>query len=138
MSEGETGMGRTASARYWMLLAPLSIGVVNCHHAPAPSALAPASAEPLVLEIENHNWSDVNIFVLHDGRQNRLGTAIAAKDATMIIPPQYQGDTHNFQLVLYRIGGKDSFTSQTLTNMTGNTVRLTIESKLEHSSVGVW
>jgi len=125
-------------ATTWMLcLLPWASA---CHRTPPASALDPANtgSEPLVLEIENHNWSDVNIFVVHDGRKNRLGTATAAKDATMIIPPQYQGDTHNFQLVLYRIGGKDSFVSQTLTSTTGNTVRLTIESKLEHSSVGVW
>lgn len=125
-------------AMVWIAL--LVLGAPACHRTPRTSALSPANAsvEPLVLEIENHNWSDVNIFVMHDGRTHRLGTATAAKDATMIIPPQYQGDTHNFQLVLYRIGGKDSFTSQLLTGNTGNTVRLTIESKLEHSSVGVW
>jgi hypothetical protein len=95
-------------------------------------------AEPVVLEVENHNWSDINIYIIHDGRRNRLTSVTAAKDTALAIPPQYQGETGVFSLVVYRVGGRDIYRSPAISIRTGKTVRLTIESSLARSSIGVW
>ena len=93
---------------------------------------------PVILEVENHNWSDVVLFVIHDGRTHRLAQIAAAKDESFEIPSHLIGDQGVFRLGLHRIGGRDDYRTEAISVRTGNTVRLTIEGKLEHSSIGVW
>ena len=93
---------------------------------------------PVVLEVENHNWSDVVLFVIHDGRTHRLAQIAAARDQSFEIPPRLLGDQGLIRLGLHRIGGRDDYRTEQVSVRTGNTIRLTIEGKLEHSSIGVW
>jgi len=93
---------------------------------------------PVVLEVENHNWSDVVLFVIHDGRTHRLAQIAAARDQAFEIPTHLIGDQGMIRLGLHRIGGRDDYRTEAISVRTGNTIRLTIEGKLEHSSIGVW
>ena len=93
---------------------------------------------PVVLEVENHNWSDIVLFVIHDGRTHRLAQIAAARDQSFEIPPRLIGDQGLIRLGLHRIGGRDDYRTEQVSVRTGNTIRLTIEGKLEHSSIGVW
>ena len=93
---------------------------------------------PVVLEVENHNWSDVVVFVIHDGRTHRLAQIAAARDQSFEIPTHLIGDQGLIRLGLHRIGGRDDYRTEAVSVRTGNTIRLTIEGKLEHSSIGVW
>ncbi len=93
---------------------------------------------PVVLEVENHNWSDVILFVIHDGRTHRLAQIAAAKDQSFEIPQHLIGDQGLIRFGLHRIGGRDDYRTEAISVRTGNTIRLTIEGKLEHSSIGVW
>jgi hypothetical protein len=91
-----------------------------------------------MLEVENHNWSDVVLFIVHDGRTNRFAQIAAAKDASFEIPPRFLGDQGTISLGLHRVGGRDDYRTESVSVRTGNTIHLTIEGKLEHSSIGVW
>ena len=103
--------------------------------AEAPQTIAP---EPVVLEVENHNWADVVLYVVHDGVQTKFTQVAAAHNLSIEIPPRLQGQMGVIQIAARRIGGTDSFVSQAI-SLRGNTaVRVTIESSLSHSSVGVW
>ena len=93
---------------------------------------------PVVLEVENHNWSDIVLFVIHDGRTHRLAQIAAARDQSFEIPTHLIGDQGLIRLGLHRIGGRDDYNTEPISVRTGNTIRLTIEGKLEHSSIGVW
>jgi len=112
------------------------------HPAIQPPALAEAAdtvpAEPVVLEVENHNWADVVLYVLHDGIQTRFTQIAAAHNVSIEIPPRLQGQMGVIRLAARRIGGTDSFVSQAISLRGSSAVRLTIESSLNHSSVGVW
>ena len=105
-----------------------------------PQLAAPEQAVtgPVVLEVENHNWSDIVLFVIHDGRTHRLAQIAAARDQSFEIPTHFIGDQGLIRLGLHRIGGRDDYRTEAISVRTGNTIRLTIEGKLEHSSVGVW
>lgn len=94
--------------------------------------------DTVFLEIENHNWSDVVVFIDHDGRVDRFADVTAAKNVTLRIPPRLQGETGAVKLLVRRIGGTDSYTSPSISVRTGSTVRFTIEDVLARSSVGVW
>ena len=101
---------------------------------PPPSVPAP----PVVLEVENHNWADVVLYVLHDGVQTRFTQVAAAHNASIEIPERLQGQMGVIRIAARRIGGTDSFVSQALSLRGNSAVRVTIESNLNRSSVGVW
>jgi hypothetical protein len=92
----------------------------------------------VMLQVENHNWSDVVLFIIHDGRTNRFAQIAAAKDGSFEIPPRFLGDQGIIRLGLHRVGGRDDYRTEVVSVRTGDTIRLTIEGKLEHSSIGVW
>ena len=111
------------------------------HHRTSPDVPDDAyvqSLENTVLEIENHNWSDIVVFVLHDGRSSRLAQVTAGRSVSVPLLPQHYSAMGTFRLAVHPIGGSSDYTSESLSLRTGNTVRLTVESKVGHSSVAVW
>ena len=102
---------------------------------PADTAVA---TEPVVLEVENHNWADVVLYVVHDGVQTRFTQVAAAHNLSIEIPPRLQGQMGVIRIAARRIGGTDSYVSQAISVRGSSAVRLTIESSLNHSSIGVW
>jgi hypothetical protein len=130
---------RTTLASY---LAVCSFLLACAGRHPTPEALAAESPavdrEPVVLEVENHNWADVVLYVVHDGVQTRFTQVAAAHNISIEIPPRLQGQMGVIRIAARRIGGTDSYVSQAISVRGSTAVRLTIESSLNHSSVGVW
>jgi hypothetical protein len=114
-----------------------AFGCSRSHPAKDPS-LAAVEVDSLVLEVENHNWSDIVVFVTHDGVVSRLTQVTAHKSTTLPIPSYYVGSQGIVKLSVRRIGGTDSFASEPLSVRTGSTLRLTVESRVATSSVAVW
>jgi hypothetical protein len=118
-------------------------GCAARHGVPSPPAvLSSADGVPaldsLVLEIENHNWSDIVVFVLHDGQSSRLAQVTAGRSLSVSLKPRHVGAMGTLRLAVHPIGGSSDYTSESLSLRTGNTIRLTVESKVGHSSVAVW
>lgn len=112
---------------------------IGCRGSQFPEDVAPVvSSQSVVLEVENHNWSDVIIFVVHDGRRSRLNSVTATKHSSLIIPPNMIGQVGNLQLIARRVGANDRYVSQPISIRTGSTIVLTLESDLKRSSVAVW
>jgi hypothetical protein len=132
---------RTIAASYFAMSCVLAACVGRSH--PTPEALAAAPEivlppEPIVLEVENHNWADIVLYIVHDGVQTRFVQVAAAHDLSIQIPEKLQGQMGVIKLAVRRIGGTDSFTSQAISLRGNSAVRFTIESSLSRSSVGVW
>jgi hypothetical protein len=135
-SEGKMLVHRTAFA-FGLVTACISA----CAHSTPVKGYeepAPMSSGPVVLEVENHNWADVVLYVVHDGVQTRFTQVAAAHNASIEIPERLQGQMGIIRLAARRIGGTDSFVSQELSIRGSSAVRFTIESSLARSSVGVW
>jgi len=112
-----------------------------CRGSQFPEDIAPnltAEAQSLILEVQNHNWSDVIIFVVHDGRRTRLNSVTATRNSSLIIPPSMIGQVGHLQLIARRVGAYDRYISPTISVRTGSTIVLTLESDLGRSSVAVW
>ena len=135
---------RTILASYLVVSGPLVPACAGRHPVIDPATLvaatepAPAPPEPVVLEVENHNWADVVLYVVHDGVQTRFAQVAAAHKASIEIPPRLQGQMGVIRIAARRIGGTESYVSQAISLRGNSAVRLTIESSLNHSSVGVW
>jgi hypothetical protein len=133
-------------------LAALTLGlaagtIAGCAaHRRAPSAESMSSSddagsrplENLVLEIETHNGSDIVVFVLHDGLTSRLTQVTAGRSVSLPLRRQHVSAMGTLRLAVHPIGGSSDYTSESVSLRTGNTVRLTVESSVGHSSVAVW
>ena len=133
-------------------LAALTLGlaagtIVGCavhRRAPSPETMSSSDdagtrpLENLVLEIENHNWSDIVVFVLHDGLTSRLTQVTAGRSVSIPLRPQHVSAMGTLRLAVHPIGGSSDYTSESVSLRTGNTVRLTVESSVARSSVAVW
>ena len=130
---------RTIIASYFAL-APILAACAGRNHATTgdESNVPQSVSGPVMLQVENHNWSDVVLFIIHDGRTNRFAQIAAAKDGSFEIPSRFLGDQGIIRLGLHRVGGRDDYRTELVSVRTGDTIRLTIEGKLEHSSIGVW
>src|SRR4051812_7801598 len=99
----ERGLGR--------LLALLLVAAPSgwACHAPArdaaPSPVGEDAEGGVPLEIANHNWSDMIIYVLSDGRSSRIGIATAASATSFVLPRRMLGQGGDLRLWGRPIGG---------------------------------
>jgi hypothetical protein len=127
---------RTSLASCFLLAALLSACARRQAITEGPVPAPPA--DTVVLEVENHNWADVVLYVVHDGVHTRFAQVAAARNVSMKIPPQLHGQMGVIRIAARRIGGTDSYVSPAISLRGNSAVRFTIESKLSKSSVGVW
>lgn len=129
---------RPSALRSVILGLPLALAACGAMHREAtPDPVVPATQ--LALEVDNHNWSDVVLWIEHDGRRQRFLEIAAAHSLTRAIPASLVGPTGRLRFVAHRIGGgNDYYVSPTVSVRTGYTVELTLESDLQRSSIGVW
>lgn len=92
---------------------------------------------PAQLQVENHNWLDVTIYVVHDGQRSRVGSATAAKTTEFTLRPTLLGQLGDIQLVADPVGAPDGVTSPTIVVRPGNRVIWTLQSDLSRSSLSV-
>jgi broad specificity phosphatase PhoE len=127
----------------WSFVVVLStLAVLACSRSHPTTTASPVldavAVDSLILEVENHNWSDIVVFVTHDGVVSRLTQVTANANTKLPIPSHLVGSQGIVRLSVRRIGGTDSFASEPLSVRTGSTLRLTVESRVATSSVAVW
>jgi hypothetical protein len=93
---------------------------------------------PARLQVENHNWLDVIIYVVHDGQTTRVGSATAATTTDFTLGPSLLGQLGNIQLIADPVGAPNGVTSPTIVVKAGTRVVWTLESDLSRSSLSVF
>jgi hypothetical protein len=77
------------------------------------SSFASASyREPLVLEIENHNWATVEVVIRHDSRETILGQVKAGDYVSLQVPTSVQALTDKVRIGARHAGGRDAYISE--------------------------
>ena len=102
------------------------------------SSVAEPPPEDVTLEVDNHNWADVLLYVVHDGSTTRFLQVTATQSASVTIPSRLVGANGIVRFVAHRIGGLDDYYSPSVSVRTGQTIALTLEGQLGMSSIGVW
>ncbi|MDQ6738397.1 MAG: hypothetical protein M3Z30_11955 [Gemmatimonadota bacterium] len=92
----------------------------------------------IALEVENRNWSDVVLYVVHDGTTTRFMSVTAAKTETVTIGRRFIGASGVVRFIAHRVGGDDDYYSPSVSVRTGSTIALTLQPELNMSSIGVW
>jgi len=110
-----------------------------CHRAPKthPEPVA-ADTTDIPLDVTNHNWLDVTIYVVRDDEPVRLGVASAASEASFTLPARLIGQGHEIRLLGHPIGGAGGTITETVTVQPGQWIEWTLENDLSRSAIGVY
>jgi len=106
---------------------------------PAPDVVAFAGDETVKLDVNNHNWLDVVIYVVHSGQRTRVATVVATGSASVVVPNHaLRNSGGQIRLLVHAIGNPNTFMSETIVARPGMTIDWTLESDLKRSSLAVW
>ena len=129
-----------SAGRLGAALAALLCAAPACwwHRKPSAEAVAAAPAGEIALQVTNHNFLDVVVYVLHDGQRTRVGTVTGSSSQIFYFPVRLLGQGHEIQLYGDAIGSPDFARTERLTIQPGQYIEWTLESDLRRSSVGVY
>lgn len=88
------------------------------------------------LTVENHHWSEVDVYVTHRGQRTRVGVAGAASTRSFVLPAYLLGPGGEIELVATS-GGRQSISSGLISLRGGQSVQWTLERELSQSSFAV-
>jgi hypothetical protein len=92
----------------------------------------------IALNVTNHNYLDVVVYVLHDGQRTRVGTASGSSSSLFFLPPRLIGQGREIRLYGDAIGNDDYAVTDILVVQRGQYIEWTLETDLRRSSVGVF
>lgn len=111
---------------------------------PSPPAVNGNEGE-IALNVINHNYLDVVVYVLHHGVRTRVGSVTGSTSAVFLLPTRLLGQGREIQLRGYAIGkkdaalgGQDYASTEILIVQQGQYIEWTLETDLRRSSVAVY
>jgi hypothetical protein len=103
-----------------------------------PAAIDSATGDSIPrfvdVQVANHNWADVIVYLNHGASRTRLGSVGTARASEFRFPASYAHGT-SVTLLVTPIGSPARFESERFTVQPGQTVYWTIESSLARSSL---
>ena len=93
---------------------------------------------PVSVEVENHNWSDMVIYLDRGNLSERLGTVGSLHTVEFTFPYLKLGSTGNARLRADPIGNLRSFSSEQINIQPGQSLKWTIESDIDRSFLAVY
>lgn len=112
-----------------------------CHHKPHGSKDSSGEVvftQPVTLELANHNWSDVTVYVVYGSQRTRLTTVTAAQEAAVTLPAHALRPSGEIRLLAHAVGNPNTFLSEVIVAKSGMTITWTLETDLRRSSLAVW
>jgi len=97
---------------------------------------SPARSQVSV-EVENHNWNDITVYLMTGGLPQRLGMVTAFRTAIFAFPSQRLNTTGGVRLRALPVAGA-SYTTETILVHPGQAISWTLENDLDHSSLTVY
>ncbi len=117
------------------------LAVTGCHRARTGAPATPAEVEftqPVKLDVINHNWLDVTVYVVYGSQRTRLLTVTATQGGSAIVPLHALRPTGEIRLLAHAVGDPSPFLSEPIAARSGMTISWTLESDLKKSSVAIW
>jgi hypothetical protein len=90
-----------------------------------------------LVEVENHNWSDITIYLMAGGLPQRLGMVTALRTAIFAFPSQRLNTAGGVRLRALPVAG-ESYTTETILVLPGQAITWILENDLDHSSLTVY
>ena len=92
----------------------------------------------VALEVENHGWSDIVIYLVRGTAVDRLGMVGSLNTKSFVFPYRKLGVGSDVRLRADPIGGPRTFTSENLLVQPGQWIKWTLESDLTRSFLAVY
>ena len=92
----------------------------------------------VALEVENHGWSDIVIYLVRGTAVDRLGMVGSLNTKTFVFPFRRLGTGNDVRLRADPIGAERTFTSENLLVQPGQWIKWTLESDLTRSFLAVY
>jgi hypothetical protein len=122
----------------WVACLTLSNGCGGARSTSSQAAGERAAKAEIAIEVENHNYSDIVIYLVRGSQTQRLGMVTGLSTAHYVVPYRRLGTTGDARLRAYPIGGPAAFTSEDLHVQPGQWVKWTLEADLSRSFLGVY
>lgn len=98
----------------------------------------PSRDTPVSIEVENHNWSDMVIYLDRGKLSQRLGSVGTLHTEVFSIPYLQLGNTGNTRLRADPIGNIQSFQSEEINIQPGQSLKWTIENDIDRSFLSAY
>jgi hypothetical protein len=118
----------------WLSAVP-SCGLIFGHKAAEKEA---PPAEDVSVAVDNHNWSDIVIYLMRGTQAQRLGMVTALSTIEFAFPYSSLNSGGNLRLKAYPIGGPGPYTSEDLVVQPGQMIKWTLESDLSRSFLAIY
>jgi hypothetical protein len=129
--------GRTAEMARILGLVGLLLGCASKSEDADAEPLKEHTAE-VALEVENHGWSDIVIYLVRGTSVDRLGMVGSLSTQTFVFPYRMLGVGTDVQLRADPIGNDRTFTSENVLVQPGQWIKWTLESDLTRSFLAVY
>lgn len=90
------------------------------------------------LVVQNRNWQDINVYLVHGGGRTRLGTVTAMARASFPVPDAYVLGVSDINVQADPTGSHRTFTSGPIQVYPGARLELTVENAIQLSSFAVY
>lgn len=119
-----------------LLISIFVLTAASCSHGRKTQSSQLASG-PVSVRVENHNWVNVNVYVLHGGQRTRLGMATGSKTTDMTIPYWIVGQATSIQLQGDAVGSSDRVTTTAVIVRPWMNLEWTLETDLSRSALAI-
>jgi hypothetical protein len=128
-------MFRASVALVVAVLATAGCGLLFPRQEQSAAERPPATS--VLVEVENHNWSDITVYLLSGGLPERLGMVTALGGATFDFPSHRLNSSGGIRLRALPVAGQ-AFTTETILVFPGQVITWTLENDLDASSFSVY
>lgn len=108
-------------------------GLLSRDPAPAPAQWS----DEVSVEVQNHNWSDITIYLMTGGLPQRLGMVTAMSNGSFAFPSQRLNTAGSVRLRALPVAG-NAFTSEAILVQPGQAIMWRLENDLDISSLSVY
>src|SRR5918994_4924382 len=129
---------RSTHLRVTALLWALAAANFGCFLGKNDSPAGAPLSSDVPVQVVNHHWLDVTIYVIHDGQRTRLGVAGGSAETRLELPSHLLGVGRDIQLYADPIGSLDDAITEVIVVQPGQFIEWLLESGLERSTVGVY
>ena len=91
------------------------------------------------LNVVNHHWGDVDVFLVRDGQRHRVGMVTAAGEENFELNPSMTKAGGTLQLQAHAVGASGGISSETFSVRPGGMqITWTLESNLSRATLAVY
>ena len=91
------------------------------------------------LQVVNHHWGDVDIFVIRDGQRTRVGQVTASADANFVLAKSMTSGGGTLQLQAHAVGQSGGINSETINVRPGGMqLTWTLENNLSRATLAFY